>query len=81
MPSFQASKDRPTLSSGADAAGDCGDCAGFRCKILRPLGIVLNRLCLCSVKGKQSQMTAHLFATRFTESGAGQKSDQLQSWA
>ena len=73
MPSFMASKDRLTLSLGADAAGACGDCAHLQFKILGPLGTVLNLLCLGSMKMKQSQMIAHLFATQFTESGAGHK--------
>ena len=64
VPGFRASKDRLILSLGAGAAGDFlswSQCSFTIPKILGPLRIMLNLLCLCSIgKAKPGWQHIHL---------------------
>ena len=50
MPRFKTPNSRLTLSLGVSTAGDL---SSFILKILRPLRIMLNLLCLCSIRGTE----------------------------
>ena len=53
MPAFKCSKDMMTILLGANATGDLKlkPMLTYHSEILKPLGIMLNPLCLCSING------------------------------